>query len=244
MSLHAHFLYFLAHTEVGALTVLREGRRNHAYVPGHGIGAGAGSGVTLGVGLEVRHQNRQMLAAALNASPELRAYLISVPDSVGLEAEQWVTDHPGPRLSPAQVQATYPFAAPGYARMARDRIMGTSASHRADVGVRLTENQYEALHPRILELLTDIAWNSAHIARGNQNAIAGALQSGSSLQNANHVTRTYRQLQQLRVFITGLASQGAEGRDKRLGWIDARMQELAPQIDPMDLPEPPSDFDI
>lgn len=235
MSVHEYRLYFLAHTEVGALTVLREGRKSHAYVPGHGKGRGANSGVTIGVGLEVRHQNRQRLAAALNASPQLRAYLLAVPGSVGLEAEQWVTEHPGPRLSPAQIEATYPFAVRDYARMARDRLTGRSAHQRAAAGVRLTEEEYDVLQPRILELLTDIAWNSGQMAHGHQNEIAAALQSGFDLSNANAATRTYRQLQRLRGFVAGLGSQGPEGRDKRLGWIDARMQELAPQIDPQDL---------
>jgi len=235
MSVQEYFEFFLAHTEVGALTVRREGRKSHAYVPGNGTGKGARSGVTIGVGLEVRHQNRLRLAGALNASPALRAYLLAVPDVIGVEAHQWVTEHPSPPLSVAQIKATYPFAEPRYARMARARITGSGGAHQAEAGVRLTGEEYDALHPRIRELLTDFAWNAAHIARGNQNTIAAALQSGLNLESANSVTRTCKQLQQLRRFVAGLDSQGTAGRDKRFGWIDARLYEFAPQVDPHDL---------
>jgi len=86
----------------------------------------------------------------------------------------------------------------------------------------------------VSELITDIAINTAAIARGHQNDIAEGLQAGLNLQDVNEQTRAYEQLRQLRTFVQGLSDnlQGPAGEMKRLGWIDARMQELQPHLDP------------
>jgi hypothetical protein len=226
--------YFTANPETGTLTIRREGSIDHAYVPGHGEGRGANSGVTIGVGVEVRHQNREQLADALNANQELREYLRSVPNLSGTAAQEWVEHHPSPTLTPTQERATYEVAEREYSEMARDRLTGDSAHHRASESVRLTPEEYDSLHPRVSELITDIAINTAAIARGHQNDIAEGLQAGLNLQDVNEQTRAYEQLRQLRTFVQGLSDnlQGPAGEMKRLGWIDARMQELQPHVDP------------
>jgi hypothetical protein len=228
--------YFLDNPAVGVLTATREGARRRAYVPAHGVGVGAHSGVTIGIGLEVRHQNRGALAAALGADPALTTYLMSVPASTGTAAEAWVTAHPGPTLTEEQALSTYEFARPVYSTIARTRLTGTSGSFAANVSVRLTASEYNALDPRIEELLTDIAWNAAHMAYGRQDTIAQALHV---LPWGDPVLETYEQFEQLREFVASLPEtsssgghiQSARGRQIRLGWIEARMHELDVQLE-------------
>jgi hypothetical protein len=225
--------YFLENTEVGALTAEREGRRNRAYVPNRGEGVGRNSHVTIGIGVEIRDGNASSLGRALGGDPALTSYLNSVPDLIGRDAQEWVERNEGPTLTPAQVEATYTYAARVYGSIARARLTGESQAHQAVPGVRLTAQEHADLDRRVTELLADLALNTRVIADGRQNDIAGCLRAGLAMRDVSKATRTYEQFRQLRAFVAGLPGnlQGGSGRMKRLGWIDARMKELLVQVD-------------
>ncbi|MCP4305524.1 MAG: DUF4157 domain-containing protein [bacterium] len=118
--------------------------------------------------------------------------------------------------------------------MARARV--TSPRWVEDADTRLAHHAFSALSPSVVELLTDIAWNSRHFASGREDLIAAALNAditGDALADAD-LKRERAQLVALRRVIEhipeetaqGRPLQGARGRAVRLGWIDARIARL------------------
>ncbi len=241
-----HRNYFLSHTGEGELTYKREGAHNIAYVPGRGRGStGRNSGVTIGVGIEIRHigsrggVERARFAQSLGANSNLTNWIMSVPNlgdinDRGQLAQSWLTANPSPTLTRRQVGITYTEERPDRLNMVRNRL----TSSFVNAGARLTTQEFDNLDQRVKELLIDFAWNPGQIAFGRQHAFARALDVSSVNQGVVPYD-AYFQLEQLRNFVANLPErtgdgrghiQGRGGRRTRLGWIDARMDEMRQEV--------------
>jgi LAS superfamily LD-carboxypeptidase LdcB len=233
--------YYTMHPESGTLTKDREGMHRKPEVP---RGLGDRSGVTLGVGIDLTtlvrkksgKRGRLELASAIAANSNvLGKWIMDVPNNIrGVTARRWLKDHPMPGggFTSVQLNQLYRFGRQIFDQRAKLRLLGKTGYRIADANPPMTLAAYNDLaldptSPRddyLLEFLADLAWNSAHFARGKQNKIAQALTAENV--KGDRYEKQIAQLGNLRNFIERGKFGGNEGRWRRLGWIDAKITQL------------------
>ncbi len=232
-----HYMY----AKPGALTKEREGMHHRPEVP---KGLGNKSGVTLGVGIDLTalirkkggERGRIELVNAIAKNNIAQAkWIMGVPNNIrGAIASQWLKNHPmpGDGFTTIQLNQLYRFGRRIFDHRAKLRLLGKTGYPIADADPPLTLNAYNNLaldpaHPDddyLLELLADLAWNSAHFAKGRQNKIVRALSAVNV--KGDRYERQIAQLGNLRDFIAKGKFGGTEGRFRRLGWINAKITQL------------------
>ncbi|KAF5428248.1 hypothetical protein C5S39_11910, partial [Candidatus Methanophagaceae archaeon] len=202
----------------GELTRVREGARRQPYVPGP---PHPNSGVTIGVGYDVaplREPEVRQRMEAVDASPAVTRLMVGAAGLRGRDALDYLTRTGRPLLSSDALNQLFQRQINDYREIARSRSTGISAHHRADNPI--SEGQWQSLDPYVVELLTDLAWNTSVYAHGRQNAITDCIHGDPNDPVA--------MLGSLRDFVENLPGniQRPEGRRQRLEWIDARVEDL------------------
>ena len=219
----------------GALTKDREGMHSLPQVP---KGRRDISGITFGAGIDLTTlvgapKLRKRLAKKIAGNNKiLLNWIIRVPKFRGEAARKWLRNHPMPGngLNHEQLNELYRFGQEIFTIRAKRRLLGTAGGHNANPPLTLSQYNDLALNPTLaksdflLELLADLAWNSAHFAYKRQNTIARAL-TAENVRGDRYDKQIIR-LGNLREFIERGNFGGIEGRWRRLGWIDAKITQL------------------